>query len=138
MSTNNPLDPGDAGLHHAPASGGRQITRAEYVELLADASMQEAQEMQAGFLSWSERHVNTWRAMGRDETWIRERVASAQSTHRLHQELIAAGYSDDARRQLLREAYAAFPELYDMMLQREAQDPTGPHISMIRTRAGSW
>lgn len=115
-----------------PAYGGRQITLAEYVDVLIDASMDEAKEFEGGFLAWCKGHVATWKRMGRDETWIRERIASAQSTRRLHHELIRAGYTEEQRRQLVREAYAtSAPALYQLMLERERTDPSGPHVSVI-------
>ena len=112
--------------------GGRQITLSEYVELLIDASMDEAKELEGGFFAWCKAHVVTWKKMGRDETWIRERIAKAQSTRRLHHELMSAGYTEVQRRELLRDAYAASaPELYQLMLEREQSDSSGPHVSII-------
>jgi hypothetical protein len=73
--------------------GGKLITREQYVELLVDASMREADELEAGFAAWCELNVPRWHEMGRDETWIRQRIESAQSTRRLHDTLKEQGVS---------------------------------------------
>jgi hypothetical protein len=111
--------------------GARQVTRAEYIELLVDEALAEARELEDGFLNWCKQQVPVWKSMGREETWIRERIAKAQQTRRLRQELIAAGYSEEERRQVVRKAYNAFPQLYELMLEREANDPEGPRVSVI-------
>jgi hypothetical protein len=67
------------------------VTREQYIEMLIDASFQDASEMESGFLSWCERHVPTWRKLGYDETWIRQRIAMAQSTRGLHRTLKQRG-----------------------------------------------
>lgn len=109
--------------------GGRRITRAEYVELLTDASMREADEMEEGFAAWCELNAPQWRKAGRDEMWIRYRIESAQSTRALHDVLKKKGYSRAKRRQAVREMYERLPELYDLMIERER---TEPHVSIIR------
>jgi len=53
------------------------VTREQYIEMLVEASYWEASEMEFGFLSWCERHVPTWRKLGNDETWIRQRIETA-------------------------------------------------------------
>ncbi len=63
------------------------VTREQYREMLIDASFREASEMESGFTSWCQRHVPTWRQQGYDETWIRQRIATAQSTRGLHHTL---------------------------------------------------
>jgi len=63
------------------------VTREQYIEMLIDASCWEASEMEAGFLSWCERHVPIWRQQEYDETWIRQRIEVAQSTRGLHRTL---------------------------------------------------
>src|SRR5215467_14188996 len=67
------------------------VTREQYIEMLIDASFRDSSEMEAGFLSWCERHVPSWREQGHDETWIRQRVAMAQRTRGLHRTLREQG-----------------------------------------------
>ena len=67
------------------------VTREQYVEMLVEASCWEASEMESGFLNWCERHVPTWRKLGYDETWIRQRIEPAQITRGLHRELKQKG-----------------------------------------------
>src|SRR5690348_3288118 len=59
--------------------------------MLVEASCWEASEMESGFLSWCKRHVPTWRKRGYDETWIRQRIETAQITRGLHRELKQKG-----------------------------------------------
>ena len=54
------------------------VTHEQYIEMLIDASFRDASEMESGFTSWCERHVPTWRQQGYDETWIRQRIETAQ------------------------------------------------------------
>ncbi len=107
----------------------KRISREAYVELLAEASLREADEMELGFGAWCESHVPAWRQMGRDETWIRQRIESAQSTRKLHEAMKARGLTREQRRQSLRELYAQMPELYDLMIEREQADGD---VTMIR------
>jgi hypothetical protein len=108
--------------------GGRLITREEYVEHLVEASMQDADEMEEGFGAWSKTHVPRWHELGHDESWIRQRVESAQTTRKLHDTMKARGFTRAQRREFLRAMYTDIPELYDMMIARERSDP---HISII-------
>ncbi len=101
------------------------VTREQYLEMLIDASFQDASEMEAGFMSWCERHVPSWREQGRDETWIRQRIAMAQRTRGLHRALREQGLTMLEIREELRRAYADAPELYDLARARERLHP-GP------------
>ncbi len=74
--------------------------------------------MESGFLSWCERHVPTWRKLGYDETWIRQRIETAQITRGLHRMLREQGLTMLEIREELRKAYAAHPELYDLARER--------------------
>ena len=49
----------------------RLVTREQCIEMLIDASFQDASEMEASFMYWCEQHVPIWRQQGHDETWIR-------------------------------------------------------------------
>jgi hypothetical protein len=69
--------------------------------------------MELGFLSWSERHVPTWRKLGYDETWIRQRIETAQITRGLHRKLKQKGLTILEIREELRKAYADHPEQPD-------------------------
>lgn len=108
--------------------GAKRITREQYVEMLVESSMREADDLEEGFGAWSEKHAPTWHEMGHDEDWIRQRIESARATQNLHQTLKAKGYTREQRRQVLREMYTDTPELYDLMIARERLDP---HISII-------
>jgi len=99
------------------------VTREQYVEMLIDASLREASEMEAGFLSWCERHVPIWRQQEYDETWIRQRIEMAQSTRELHRTLKLQGLSMLEMREELRKMYADAPELYDLARARERHHP---------------
>lgn len=94
------------------------VTREQYIEMLIDASFQDASEMEAGFMSWCERHVASWREQGHDEMWIRQRVAMAQRTRGLHRALREQGLTMLEIREELRRAYADAPELYDLARAR--------------------
>ena len=99
------------------------VTREQYVEMLIDASCRDASEMEAGFLSWCERHVPTWRKLGHDETWIRLRIEMAQRTRGLHRTLNEHGLTLLEIREELRKTYADAPELYDLARERERHHP---------------
>jgi hypothetical protein len=92
----------------------RLMTREQYLEMLIEASCWEASAMESGFMSWCERHVPAWRRLGQDETWIRQRIETAQITRGLHRTLKEQGLTVLEIRQELRRAYAASPELYDL------------------------
>jgi hypothetical protein len=79
--------------------------------------------MESGFLSWCERHVPTWRKLGYDETWIRQRIETAQITRGLHRKLKQRGLTILEIREELRKAYADHPELYDLARERERIHP---------------
>lgn len=99
------------------------VTREQYIQMLIDSSFQDASEMEAGFASWCESHVPLWRTRGYDETWIRQRVESAQITRSCHRTLKARGFTMLEIREELRKAYAQYPELYDLALEREHLHP---------------
>src|SRR5215467_6154431 len=82
------------------------VTREQYVEMLIDASFQEAAELEAGFMIWCEQHVPVWREQGYDEMWVRQRIEMAQSTRRLHRKLKEQGFAMLEIRDELRKAYA--------------------------------
>src|SRR5712692_670303 len=99
------------------------VTREQYIEMLIDASFRDASEMESGFMSWCEQHVPTWRQQGYDETWIRQRIETAQITRGLHRTLKQQGLTMLEMRDELRKAYAARPELYDLARERERLQP---------------
>ncbi len=99
------------------------VTREQYIEMLIDASFRDASEMESGFMSWCERHVPTWRKLGYDETWIRQRIAMAQRTRGLHHTLKEQGLTMLEIREELRKMYADAPELYDLARARERFHP---------------
>jgi len=99
------------------------VTREQYIEMLIDASFREASEMESGFTSWCERHVPTWRKLGCDETWIRQRIEMAQLTRGLHRTFKEQGLTMLEMREELRKAYADHPELYDLARERERLHP---------------
>ena len=99
------------------------VTREQYIEMLVEASCWEASEMESGFLSWCERHAPTWRKLGYDETWIRQRIETAQITRGLHRKLKQKGLTILEIREELRNAYADHPELYDLARERERIHP---------------
>lgn len=94
------------------------VTREQYTEMLIDASLREASEMESGFLSWCERHVPTWRQQGYDETWIRQRIEMAQNTRGLHHTLKQQGLTMMEIREELRKMYADDSVLYDLARER--------------------
>ncbi len=108
------------------------VTREQYVELLIDASFGEASEMESGFTSWCERHVPNWRKQGYDETWIRQRIDTAQITRGLHRSLKEQGLTMLEIRDELRKTYADHPELYDLARERERIQP-----GLLRYRGNS-
>jgi hypothetical protein len=99
------------------------VTREQYREMLIEASCWEASEMESGFLSWCERHVPTWRKLGYDETWIRQRIETAQSTRSLHRTLKEQGLTMLEIREELRKMYVDDSELYDLARERERLQP---------------
>jgi hypothetical protein len=99
------------------------VTREQYTEMLIDASFRDASEMEAGFLSWCQRHVPIWREQGYDETWIRQRIEMAQRTRGLHRTLKQQGLTMLEMREELRKMYADAPELYDLARARERLHP---------------
>jgi len=101
------------------------VTREQYIEMLIDASFRDASEMESGFTSWCERHVPTWRKQEYDETWIRQRIETAQINRGLHRKLKEQGLTMLEIRDALRKAYADYPELYDLAIERERIQP-GP------------
>ncbi len=103
----------------------RLVTREQYVEMLIDASCQEAAEIESGFMRWCEQYVPVWREQEYDETWIRQRIETAQITRRLHRTFKERGLTMLEIRGELRKAYADHPELYDLAVERERLHP-GP------------
>jgi len=99
------------------------VTREQYIEMLIDDSLQEASEMEVGFMSWCEQHVPTWRTQGYDETWIRLRIEAAQTTRSFHRPLKEQGLTMLEIRKELRKTYADHPELYDLARERERLHP---------------
>lgn len=99
------------------------VTREQYVEMLIDASFQDAAEIESGFMGWCERHVPVWRERGYDETWVRQRIAMAQITRGLHRQFKEQGLTMLEIRDELRKAYADYPELYDLAVERERLHP---------------
>ncbi|GAC1392154.1 MAG: hypothetical protein NVS4B11_02500 [Ktedonobacteraceae bacterium] len=87
------------------------VTREGYIEMLIDASFRDASEMESGFMSWCEQHVPTWRQQGYDETWIRQRIETAQITRGFHRTLKEQGLTMLDIRDELRKTYADYPEL---------------------------
>ena len=91
--------------------------------MLIEESLQEASEMEAGFLSWCEQHAPIWRARGYDEHWVRQRIEAAQSTRRLHRTLKEQGLTILEICEELRKTYTDTPELYDLAIERERRHP---------------
>jgi hypothetical protein len=56
------------------------VTRDQYVEMLIDASLKDAAEIDSGFMGWCERHVPVWREQGYGEMWVRQRIEMEQIT----------------------------------------------------------
>ena len=74
-------------------------------------------------MSWCKRHVSTWRKLGYDETWIRQRIEMAQTTRGLHRTFKEQGLTMLEIREELRKTYADAPELYDLARARERLHP---------------
>lgn len=89
------------------------MTREQYIEMLIDASFQDASEMESGFASWCKKHVPIWQERGFDELWIRQRIEMAQITRGLHCHLKEKGLTMLEIREELRKTYADDPELYN-------------------------
>ena len=99
------------------------VTREQYVEMLIDASFQEAAAIESEFMDWCEQHVPFWREQGYDEMWVRQRIEMAQITRDLHRTLKEQGLNMLEIRDELRRAYADHPELYDLAVERERLHP---------------
>jgi hypothetical protein len=99
------------------------VTREQYVEMLIDASFKDAAEIESGFMGWCEQHVPVWREQGYDETWVRQRIEMAQITRGLHRKFKEQGLTMLEIRDELRKAYADYPELYDLAVERERLYP---------------
>jgi hypothetical protein len=99
------------------------MTHEQYVEMLIDASCRDVSEMETGFISWCERHVPIWRQQGYSETWIRQRIETAQNTRGLHRQLKEQGLTMLEIRDELRKLYADDPELYELALERAHLHP---------------
>lgn len=104
---------------------GALVSREHYIELLVDASFQEASEMESGFMSWCQKHRSVWLEQGHDELWIRQRIESARATRNLHRTLKQQGLAMLETREVLRQMYAESPEFYDLAVERERLHP-GP------------
>lgn len=102
---------------------GALVTRDQFIDMLIDASFRDATEIEAGFVDWCKRHVPTWREQGRDETWIRQRIATAQNSRQTHRTLREQGLTMLEIRDALRLAYSDHPELYDLAMARERIQP---------------
>src|SRR5713226_10433806 len=94
-------------------------TREQYLEMLIDASFRDASEIESGFMSWCERHVPTWRQQGYNETWIRQRIAMAQSTRGLHRTLKQQGLTMLEIREELRKMYADAARLRGLLFEQQ-------------------
>ena len=99
------------------------VSREQYLEMLVEASCWEASELESGFTSWCQRHVPIWREQGCDETWIRQRIETAQSTRGLQRTLKEQGWTMLEIREELRKKYAEHPELYDLARARAHLHP---------------
>ena len=99
------------------------MTHEQYIEMLIDASLRDASEMEAGFMSWCERHIPVWCSQGYDETWIRRRIETAQSTRDFHRTLKEVGLTMLQIREEFRKSYAGYPELYKLAKERERLHP---------------
>ena len=91
-----------------------QITHEQYIEMLIDASFRDASEMEQGFASWCKRHIPTWKKLGYNELWIRQRIETAQITRGLHRQMKEQGLTMLKIRDELRKTYADYPELYTL------------------------
>jgi hypothetical protein len=83
-------------------------------------------------MGWCERHVPVWREQGYDETWVRQRIEMAQITRGLHRKFKEQGLTMLEIRDELRKAYADYPELYDLAVERERLRP-----SLLRYRGNT-
>ena len=101
----------------------RLLTREQYIEMLIDSSFRDASALEAGFLSWCEHHVPIWRKQDYDETWIRQRIETAQSSRNLHRQLREQGLTMLEIREELRTIYTARPQLYDLAKERAHLQP---------------
>ncbi|HEU5374075.1 MAG TPA: hypothetical protein VFV38_01425 [Ktedonobacteraceae bacterium] len=101
------------------------MTREHYIEMLIDASFQDATEMESGFMSWCQKHAPDRRVQGHDELWVRQRIESARTTRNVHRILKQQGLTMLEARERLRKVYKEFPELYDLAVEREHRHP-GP------------
>ena len=101
------------------------VTREQYIEMLIDASCEDAAEIASGFVGWCEQHVPVWREQGYDETWVRQRIEMAQITRNLHRTFKEQGLTMLEIREELRKAYGDASELYDLAVERERLHP-GP------------
>jgi len=100
--------------------------------MLIDASFRDASEMESGFAFWCERHAPTWRQEGYDETWIRQRIETAQITRGLLRVLKERGLTMLEIREELRKVYASRPDLYDLARERERLRP-----GLLRSRGNT-
>ena len=91
--------------------------------MLIDASFWDASEMESGFTSWCQRYVPILRKQGYDETWIRQRVETAQITRGLHRKLRERGLTMLEIRDDLRKTCADHPGLYELARERERLQP---------------
>jgi hypothetical protein len=110
----------------------RTPSRREYIELLVDAALQDADEMKLGILEWSALHRDVWLEQGRDETWIRLRIESATRWASLIKDLQAERLTPGQIRKAIRQGYEQMaqiePDLYRLMLQRTGQTEPDPTI----------
>ena len=101
------------------------LTRQHYIEHLVDAALEDAAEMDQGFMAWCADKAPLWREQGHDVTWIRLRISSARSSHALCQSLRKQHLTPAQQRKALREMYETplpgFPDMYDLMLERMGQ-----------------
>jgi len=77
----------------------------EAIDELVDDAMKEAEEMDADFNGWINRHAPRWHELGRDESWIRNRVQVTQAVRNFNRMLIERGLREEQRRTLLRFAF---------------------------------
>ena len=99
------------------------LTHEQYIEMLIDASLRDASEIEVGFMSWCERHVPVWRSQEHNETWIRQRIEAAQSTRSLLRTLKEQGLTMLAICEEFRKIYVGYPELYELARERERLHP---------------
>jgi hypothetical protein len=81
----------------------------EEIDELVDDAMNEAAEMDADFNGWIMRRAPRWHELGRDETWIRNRVQVIQAVRNFNHMLIERGLPEEQRRTLLRFAFTDGP-----------------------------